>query len=256
LNRIRAAGHALEVQVIEGTKRGAPVLVFLHEGLGSVGLWKNFPKELAAATGCSAVVYSRYGNGFSDVLDAPRAPEYMHHEAREVLPAVLQTFDVRNAVLFGHSDGASIALIYAGECGARVRAVVAEAPHVFVEELSVQSIAQAKKTYESTDMPKRMARYHADPARTFYGWNDIWLHPAFRDWNIRDAVKRISVPMLLVQGAADEYGTVAQLEAIRSDARDSSIDTLLLANCGHSPHRDRPSLVVAAAAAFIESAAS
>jgi pimeloyl-ACP methyl ester carboxylesterase len=256
LNQVTAAGRRIEAQFIQGADAAAPVLVFLHEGLGSAGLWKSFPEELSARTGCSALIYSRYGNGFSQQLSEPRAVDYMHEEARSALPAMLETFDVRRAVLIGHSDGASIALIYAGETGARICAVVAEAPHVFVEDLSVASIAQAKAAYETTDLPARLARYHADAGKTFYGWNDIWLHPDFRAWNIRAAVRGIRVPMLLVQGANDEYGSIAQLEAIREDARASAIDMLYLADCGHSPHRDRAELVTAAVAAFVKSAAS
>lgn len=256
MNHVVAAGRRIETQFIQGADKTAPVLVFLHEGLGSIGLWKRFPEEVSARTGCSAVIYSRYGNGFSEALNEPRAVEYMHEEARTALPAVLEAFGIGNAVLIGHSDGASIALIYAGEIGARVCAVVAEAPHVFVEDLSVNSIAQAKAAYESTDLPARLGRYHANVDKTFYGWNDIWLHPDFRAWNIRDAVRRIRVPMLLVQGADDEYGTFKQLKAIREDASASAVDTLYLANCGHSPHRDRADLVTAAVAAFVKSAAS
>jgi pimeloyl-ACP methyl ester carboxylesterase len=177
----------------------------------------------------------------------------MHDEARIVLPEVLAAFDVRDAVLVGHSDGASIALIYTGENGARVRAVVAEAPHVFVEDLSVDSIAVAKVAFETTDLAHRLARYHQDVRRTFYGWNDIWLHPDFRSWNIRDALRHIKVPMLLVQGVNDEYGTPAQLAAIREDASHSRVDTLLLANCGHSPHRDRPEATLSAIESFVSS---
>jgi pimeloyl-ACP methyl ester carboxylesterase len=256
LNRVNAAGRSVEAQFIQGADASAPVLVFLHEGLGSAGLWKRFPEELSARTGCSALIYSRYGNGFSEQLSGKRETSYMHEEARTALPAVLEAFDVRSAVLIGHSDGASIALIYAGEIGERVCALVAEAPHVFVEDLSVASIAQARVAYETTDLPARLARYHADAGKTFYGWNDIWLHADFRAWNIRDAVRGIRVPMLLVQGANDEYGTMAQLEAIREDARASAVDTLYLANCGHSPHRDRAGLVSASIAAFVKNAAS
>lgn len=228
------------------------MLVFLHEGLGSAGMWRAFPQELVRATGCSALVYSRYGNGFSEILTEDRPVSYMHDEALMALPRVLEAFDIGDAILIGHSDGASIALIYAGEVSARVRAVVAEAPHVFVEDLSVTSIAQAKVFYETTDLRARLARYHQDVDRTFYGWNDIWLHPGFRAWNIRESVKKIETPLLLVQGANDEYGTIAQLDAIRADAR-SPVDTLYLANCGHAPHRDRPGIVAAAIAAFITS---
>lgn len=248
---VSAAGHRLEVQYQAPARPGAPVLVFLHEGLGSIGLWRDVPAELARRTGCGTLIYSRYGNGFSDALQEPRAVSYMHDEARYALPQILEAFDVRDAVLIGHSDGASIALIYAGEIGERIRGVVCEAPHVFVEDLSVKSIAQAKAAFETTDLPKRLGRYHQDVARTFYGWNDIWLHPDFLAWNIEDAVTRITVPILLVQGAQDEYGTFRQLASIRKNAAAARVDTLYLADCGHAPHRDRPEPTLAAIAAFV-----
>ena len=249
---VSIGGRRLDVAYAPPAQAGAPVLVFLHEGLGSLGLWKDIPEELARATGCGTLVYSRYGNGFSEVLETAREVAYMHEEAR-ILPELFEAFGVSDAVLVGQSDGASIALIYAGENGDRVRGVVAEAPHVFVEDLSVRSIAQAKVSYETTDLRERLARHHADPDRTFYGWNDIWLHSDFRTWNIEDAVKQIRVPMLVIQGADDEYGTPAQLESIRERATHASVDTLLLANCGHAPHRDRRQLVVPAIAGFIRS---
>lgn len=232
------------------------MLVLLHEGLGSVAMWKSVPEDLARLTGCGVLAYSRYGNGFSDVLQASRAVSYMHDEATEALPDVLDAFDVRNALLVGQSDGASIALIYAGEIGARLCGLVVEAPHVFVEDLSVRSIAQAKTAFESTDLPQRLGRYHADVQRTFYGWNDIWLHPEFRSWNIQNSVRSVRVPILAIQGVDDEYGTRAQLDAIVQDARNARVDTLMLANCSHAPHRDRADLVLPAIAAFVKSAAS
>lgn len=248
---IGVGGRRIDVYFRPPSQAEKPVLVFLHEGLGSMELWKDVPDVLAERTGCGALVYSRYGNGFSEVLDEPRSVSYMHSEARMVLPQMLEAFDIRDAMLIGHSDGASIALLYAGEIGARIRGVVAEAPHVFVEDISVQSIALAKVAFETTDLPQRLGRYHKDVQRTFYGWNDIWLHPDFRSWNIRDAVRRISVPMLLIQGVNDEYGTIAQLDTIREDASQSRVDTLLLANCGHSPHRDRTEATLSAIAAFV-----
>lgn len=230
--------------------------MLLHEGLGSAAMWKRVPAQLAELTGCAVVTYSRYGNGFSQVLEEPRAVSYMHDEALEALPDVLDAFEVRDAVLVGQSDGASIALIYAGEIGTRLRGVVAEAPHVFVEDVSVQSIAQSKVAYESTDLPARLGRYHEDAGRTFYGWNDIWLHPEFRSWNVRDSVRKIHVPLLLVQGVDDEYGTGAQLDAIQKDAEQARVDTLYLARCGHAPHRDRPDMVLPAIAGFVRSVTS
>lgn len=219
-------------------------------------MWKQVPEQLAQLTGCGVLAYSRYGNGFSDVLQEPRAVSYMHDEALEALPDVLDAFDVERAVLVGQSDGASIALIYAGEIGARVCGIVAEAPHAFVEDLSVQSIAQAKVAFETTDLPRRLGRYHADVHRTFYGWNDIWLHPEFRSWNIRDCVRKIRVPILAIQGVDDEYGTMAQIDAIAQDTRHARVDTLALAKCGHAPHRDRPDLTLPAIAAFVKSVTS
>lgn len=175
----------------------------------------------------------------------------MHDEALYALPKVLEAFDVRDAVLVGQSDGASIALIYAGEIAERVIGVVAEAPHVFVEDVSVESIGAAKVAFETTNLAERMRRYHADATRTFYGWNDVWLSPEFRSWNIRGSVKKIAVPLLLVQGANDEYGTLAQLDAIRADATGAHVDGLILARCGHAPHRDRPELVSVTLEAFL-----
>lgn len=219
-------------------------------------MWKRVPENLAALTGCAVIAYSRYGNGASEILDGPRAVSYMHDEALEALPDVLDAFDVRNAVLVGHSDGASIALIYAGEIAARVSGVVVEAPHLFVEDLSVRSIAQAKVAYESTDLRERLGRYHADVDRTFYGWNDIWLHPEFRSWNIEQSVRKIRIPVLAIQGADDEYGTFAQIDALGNDARQARVDALYLSGCGHAPHRDRADVTLPAVAAFVKNAAS
>jgi pimeloyl-ACP methyl ester carboxylesterase len=252
IETIIAARRRLEARYIEGS-RDLPVIVFLHEGLGCAALWKDVPDELARLTGCPAIVYSRYGNGFSQVLEEPRAVSYMHDEALESLADVLDSFGVQECVLVGQSDGASIALLYAGEIGSRVCSVVAEAPHVFVEDISVRSIAQAKAAFESSDLRERLARYHADVDRTFYGWNDIWLHPEFRSWNIQDSVRKIRVPLLLVQGMDDEYGTAAQLDAIVADAHHARADVLHLAQCGHAPHRDRPQIVLPAIAAFVKS---
>jgi pimeloyl-ACP methyl ester carboxylesterase len=240
----------LEIVRLEERTPERPTLVFLHEGLGSVALWRDFPSALAARTNCNALIYSRLGNGFSPVLSQPRDPSYMHDEALRALPEILETYQIERPVLIGHSDGASIALIYAGEHPENVRAIVAEAPHVFVEECSVRSIAAIRREYETTSLRERMARYHADADRTFYGWNDVWLAPGFRNWNIESYVKQISVPILAIQGTEDQYGTLAQLEAIASCAL-GPVDRLMLARCGHAPHLDRREVVEAAIAGWL-----
>src|ERR1700690_3010549 len=210
-------GHSIEVQRIGGGNPGATELVFLHEGLGSISLWKDFPARVAANTGCSVTVYSRYGSGNSDVLTEPRPVTYMHAEALQVLPDLLALLHIENPILIGHSDGGSITLIYAGTHDP-VRGLVLLAPHVFVEDLSVASIAEAKVKFETTDLRVKLGRHHRGPARTFWGWNDIWLHPDFRHWNIEEYLPRITWPILAIQGLDDEYGTMAQVQAIARQA--------------------------------------
>jgi len=246
---VTVQGRKLEVQKIPGTDANAPTLVFLHEGLGSVAMWREFPRQVVEATGCPAVVYSRYGYGDSEAFGEPRSVRYMHDEALETLPGLLGTLAVREPVLVGHSDGGSIALIHAS--AHRVKGLVVMAPHVFVEDLSVKSIAEAKTAFVTTDLPQKLARHHADAVRTFRGWNDIWLHPDFRAWNIEEVLPRITCPMLAIQGFDDEYGTMAQLEAIAKQTG-GPIELLRLANCGHSPHRDQPRAVLEAMSRFID----
>jgi len=244
------AGHELDVLRIEPQRTGAATLIFLHEGLGSAGLWRDFPAILAERTGCGAIVYSRYGNGFSEPLSETRETRYMHDEALVVLPALLKALDINDAVLVGHSDGASIAIIFASEHPDAVRGAILEAPHVFVEDLSVRSIAAIRAEYESGDLRARMRRHHTDADRTFYGWNDIWLAPAFRDWNIETYAAHLRAPILAIQGNDDEYGTFAQIESLtRLSTR--STDRLLLSHCGHSPHRDRAALTLSVSTAWI-----
>jgi pimeloyl-ACP methyl ester carboxylesterase len=242
-------GKRLETVRYDGDP-ARPAIVMLHEGLGSVSLWRDLPQRLAARTRCSVVAYSRYGYGRSDVFTEPREPEYMHHEGEVVLPALLAAFEIERPVLFGHSDGASIALICAGARPESVRALVLEAPHVFVEEISVLGIAEAKTTYAASDLPAKLARHHADADATFYGWNDIWLDPRFRDWNIESYADRVRCPVLIIQGDADEYGTTEQLDAIA--ARVEYSETLLVPGAGHSPHRDTPDLVIERIASFVD----
>lgn len=226
--------------------------MMLHEGLGSAALWRDLPARLCSATGLDVVAYSRFGNGFSEILETDRDVRYMHDEALIVLPELLRACNLHDVVLLGHSDGASIALIYAGS-GVTVRAVVAEAPHVFVEELSVRSIALARERYETAGLRERLSRYHADVDRTFYGWNRVWLDPAFRSWNVESYAAKVTAPLLLIQGENDEYGTREQLNAIRRAAAGSRVDEIYVADSGHSPHRERADIVVPALIAFIES---
>lgn len=230
----------------------APTLVFLHEGLGSASMWRDFPRRLADATGCGALVYSRRGYGASPPAELPRPIRYMHDEA-DVLDDMLREHGVRDAIVVGHSDGASIALIYAGRHPAgRLRALILEAPHVFVESISVASIAAMTRVYETTDLRDRLARHHRDVENAFRGWNDVWLHPDFRAWNIEEFLPAIEVPMLLIQGSDDEYGTWAQIDAIERQVR-GTVETLRVPGAGHSPHRDQPELVLEAMAAFVRS---
>jgi pimeloyl-ACP methyl ester carboxylesterase len=247
---IDVGGYRLEFARMAGDAR-RPTLVFLHEGLGSVAMWRDFPAKLAKAKGAPAVVYSRLGYGRSDPLSAPRQVRYMHEEALVTLPALRQKLGLDDVVLVGHSDGASIAVIHAGSGGFPVRALVLEAPHVFVEDTSIAGIEAASDAYATTDLPKRLARYHEDVESAFRGWNDIWLAPAFRAWNIEEYLAGVRCPVLAIQGEDDQYGTLAQVDAIERGIA-GSFEKLVLKNCGHSPHRDQEDAVLAAMADFIQ----
>ena len=246
---VTVGSSTLECAQIAGARSGS-TLVFLHEGLGSVSLWKDFPERVAAATGHAALIYSRAGYGASSPAALPRQPDYMHVEAQDVLPALLDRLGIDDPVLIGHSDGASIALLHAGSGMRPVRAVAALSPHVFVEELSIASIAEARREYQTTDLGRRLARHHDDADAAFRGWNDIWLAPAFRDWNIEDCLPRVRCPLLLIQGRDDEYGTMAQLDAIERRAA-GRVNRVELDDCRHSPHRDQPEATLAAIADFV-----
>jgi pimeloyl-ACP methyl ester carboxylesterase len=242
-------GVRLEYVRIAGQAPNLPPLVFLHEGLGSVAMWRDFPARVAAATGAETFVYSRRGYGRSARLDGPRTVDYMHREAGDVLPRLLGALGIGRPVLIGHSDGASIALLYAG-CRLPAAGVVLMAPHVFVEDKSLSSIAAAGEAFRTTDLPQRLGRYHDDVEGAFKGWNDIWLDPAFRSWNLEAFVPKIEVPILLIQGEGDEYGTAAQVETIQRLAT-APCTLKLLANCGHSPQRDQPERTIELIAGFV-----
>jgi pimeloyl-ACP methyl ester carboxylesterase len=243
-------GVRLEYQMIDAADGRADTLVLLHEGLGSLVLWRDFPAKLAAATGWRALVYSRQGYGQSDPMPGPRAVGYMHDEARIVLPALLDQLGIERPVLIGHSDGGSIALIHAGGTKRPVRGIVTMAAHVFVEDVTVKSIAEAKTAFETTNLGERLGRYHRDAAAAFWGWNDIWLDPAFRAWNIESFLPEIVCPVLAIQGVDDEYGTPAQVEAIIRGVGGPAED-LLLPSCRHSPHRDQEAATTAAIVGFV-----
>ncbi len=239
----------LEVQWVGEAASTQPVVVFLHEGLGSIAMWKDFPQRLCAAHGLRGLVYSRYGHGRSTPRPAEErwARDFMHLQAYEVLPALLRALGVRCPWLFGHSDGGSIALLYAARF--EVAGVVAVAPHLFVEDVSIASIEQARLAYETGDLRARLARYHADPDSAFLGWNQVWLDPVFRGWNIEAELAGITCPVLAVQGEGDEYGTLEQIYGIKRRLPQARL--LVIPNCGHSPHRDQPELLTRAAGDFI-----
>jgi pimeloyl-ACP methyl ester carboxylesterase len=248
--RVTAAGRSLEYEWVGKGERGKPVLVFLHEGLGSIRQWRDFPQKLAQAVGCRALVYDRYGYGQSDVLAEPRrSVTFMHDEALVSLPEVLSCLRIENPLLVGHSDGASIALIHAG-AGHPVRGVVAMAPHVFIEPICISSIVAAARTFETTDLPEKLARYHRDARKTFYGWADVWRDPQFKRWGITEYVARIGCPVLAIQGDDDKYGTMAQLDAIEGQVG-GRCELLKLPECGHTPFRDQPAKTLDATTAFI-----
>ena len=224
-------------------------IVMLHEGLGSVGMWKDFPERVAKATGCNVLVYSRYGHGKSGRLAQKHSVEFMHHEAKVMLPQLLAEHNIPNPILFGHSDGGSIALIYAGTWPRRVRGLILEAPHVFVEDFGLRSIAAIRTMYESSDLREKLSRYHDHVDEMFRGWNHIWLDPQFRAWNIEEYLDAITCPTLVIQGQDDQYGTLAQVDAIQR--RVSGAQKLILPRCGHSPHRDQPELTLDAISKFV-----
>nr|WP_211178051.1 alpha/beta hydrolase [Pseudonocardia acidicola] len=247
--RVELHGSAFEFEDVPGDPARAPLL-FLHEGLGSVGLWRGFHRRVAAATGRRAVAYSRLGHGFSDLPAGKRTRSFMHDEAAEVIPALSEALGLTDPLVVGHSDGASIALLYAAHHDGRaLPGLVVLAPHVFVEQLGLDGIAAARTAYTEGGLRARMARHHRDVDVTFWSWNDIWLDPGFRDWDIRPELSGIRCPVLAVQGDADQYGSMAHVEAVR-DAAAGPVELLRLP-CGHSPHLEIPEPTERAVAEFI-----
>jgi len=246
---VGAGRGRLHVRVDVGPREAGPPMVFLHEGLGSIELWKGFVDDVRAALGgVTTIAYSRYGYGRSDPAVEPRPVTYMHDEALVVLPALLDQLGIERPLLVGHSDGASIAIIHAGS-GHPVAGLVLIAPHVFVEAVGVEGIAAARVAYHEGDLRTRLDRHHDDVDATFRGWNDIWLAPEFRAWNIEAYLPAISAPVLVVQGDRDQYGTLAQVDAIERGVA-GQFDRLVIAGAGHAPHQQAGGAVVAAIRRF------
>lgn len=251
--RIHADGQNLDIEYawLGADRPSTPTIVFLHEGLGSRAMWKDYPAQLCDALGWRGLVFSRPGYGRS----LPRAAgetwpvDYKQRQAYQVLPAFLSALAVERPWLFGHSDGASISLLYAAAFPERVRGVIALAPHLFVEDLAVRSIALVKETYATSDMPERLGRYHDDPDAVFRRWNDIWLDPRFRAWNVEAEMRAIRCPVLAVQGEDDEYGTMTQIERLAALA--PRVSLARLPDCRHSAHRDQPELLTEAVVGFV-----
>jgi pimeloyl-ACP methyl ester carboxylesterase len=251
---VEVEGGKLEILDIAAALPGRPELLLLHEGLGSVSMWRDFPAELAAATGCRTVAYSRLGFGRSSPRRKPCTPRFMHEEAFETIPALRAVLGIERPVLVGHSTGASMALIHAGAGRWDVAGVVAMAPFVFVEESNLASIRDARRLYESGDWRAKLTRHHDDVDGVFRDWNDTWLDPQFASWSIARDLAGVRCPVLAILGKEDQYSTAAQLAAIaRNAVAAASVEILELPDCGHSPHRERTATVVAAIARFVDS---
>lgn len=248
----------MEYQWLGSVDAGRPLIVFLHEGLGSVSMWKDFPLRLCEAANCRGLVYSRPGYGKSTLRAADETwqPDFMHRQAFEVLPALLKALNVdtekHKLWLLGHSDGGSIALLFAAIYPSNTAGAIVIAPHILVEDVSISNIEKARLAYQTTglhDLRSQLARYHDDPDSAFWGWSDIWLNPDFRHWNLTQTIETITSPLLAVQGLDDEYGTLEQIHGIKRVLPQTQL--LELPDCGHSPHRDQPDALIAACVAFI-----
>ena len=248
---LRIGDSDLEYRMIGPRPSEAPTIVMLQEGLGSAAMWGDFPDRLQAATGMGVFVYSRAGYGASTPVTLPRRIDYMTREALDVLPKLLDAIGFQRGVLLGHSDGASIAAIYAGGTGDhRLRAVVLIAPHFVVEDVSVASIAEIRNTYETTDLRAKLGRWHSNVDNAFYGWNDAWLDPDFRRWDISDYLAYVRIPVAILQGEADQYGTIRQVEIAKEECY-CPVDVTLIPQSGHSPHREAPELTLATVSEFV-----
>ena len=252
MKHILVNGLRLEYRDFPAAGEGLPTLLLLHEGLGCVAMWRDFPAKLAAATACRVVVWSRPGYGGSQPYPEERKKDYMHREAEESLPALIAALHIERPLLVGHSDGGSIALIFAGAFPDVPLGIAVLAPHEFVEEVTLVGIRAARSIWESTDWPTKLGRYHLDAVRVFEEWNDTWLSPLFRDWNIEQYLPKIRCPVLAIQGEDDEYATMRQIEVIAEQVPGTQL--LKLPNCGHTPQRDQEAAVLAALLAFVNRA--
>ena len=247
------SGKSLEYACFGAEPTTAPTIVMLHEGLGCLALWRNAPAQIAAATGCGVFVYSRAGYGRSDLTDLPRPLDYMTKEAVDVLPKILNAIKPKQCILLGHSDGATIAAIYAGSIiDYRVRGLVLMAPHFFTEAQGLAQIALAKDNFDKNDLKLRLAKYHQSPENAFNGWNKVWLDPDFEDWNVSEVIDYLRIPTLAIQGLDDKYGTKAQILELENRSY-SPVDIVMLADCGHSPLEDANEATIVEIAAFSES---
>lgn len=252
---VNAAGHKLRVRRLTHSdnsgRDGRPTLVFLHEGLGSIEMWHGFPKAILKKTGCNGLLYDRWGHGKSDPIDIQRTIRYVHDEALDSLPEVLKSSGVEDSILIGHSDGGSIALIFAAEHPEWVRGLITEAAHVFVEEITLEGIKAALEVYSNTDLKEKLERYHGDNTESiFRAWYETWLQPEFKSWNIEDCLPKITCPVLVIQGEDDQYGTAAQVEAITNQVSGKS-KPLLIPDCAHIPHKEATDRVAEEMTEFI-----
>jgi len=247
-----ADGHRLRVERLDPGGADGPWLVFLHEGLGSIGQWGEFPAALCAASGLPGLVYERWGFGESERLVLPRLRDYLHQEATRALPEVLAAFEIDAAIPVGHSDGGSIALLYAAHAPTRVRGVVSVAAHVIIEELTLAGIRDAGEAFYHGDLRTRLARYHGDNTETmFRGWHETWLKAEFRHWQMLDRLPAIRCPVLAIQGEGDEYGTPEQVDAIVRGVS-GPVDAYMVPDCRHSPHRQQAAPVLARINEFLQ----
>lgn len=247
----------LEYQLIDADDTNAPLIIFLHEGLGSISMWRNWPEQVCQTLKCRGLVYSRYGYGQSTPRrpGEPRTLRYQHDEAENDLPALLKALglDDEKPILYGHSDGGSIALIYAATYPDRVSAIAVAAPHYLVEDITINGIVAAKDAYAKTDLGVRLGRHHRDPDSVFFSWTDTWLMPEFRHWSIENLLGRIRCPILAIQGIDDEYGTLEQIKGIQRHAAQTRL--CIIPDCGHSPHRDASDTVIRELGTLIQDSA-